>query len=99
MVRHIVLWKLADTAEGNDKWENARIIKQRLEALVGVIPGLEEAIVGLNFNGGEYDAALDSRFVSKEALDAYATHPAHVAVKTFVHAVALGRQSIDFFEE
>lgn len=98
MVRHIVFWKLADTAEGNDKWENARIIKQRLEALVGVIPGLEEAVVGANYNGGEYDAALYSRFTSKEALENYATHPAHVAVKTFVHAVATGRQSVDFEE-
>lgn len=99
MIRHIVFWKLADTAEGNDKLENARIIKQQLEALVGVIPGLVEAMVGVNFNGGEYDAALYSRFVSKEALDNYATHPAHVAVKTFVHAVAIGRQSVDFVEE
>ncbi len=99
MIRHIVIWKLADTAEGNGKLENARIMKQRLEALVGVIDGLEEAVVGVNFNGGEYDVALDSRFTSKEALDNYATHPAHVAVKKFVHAVAIGRQSVDFTEE
>ncbi len=99
MVRHIVIWKLADTAEGNDKLENARIMKQRLEALVGVVPGLEEAMVGVNFNGEEYDVALDSRFVSKEALDNYATHPAHVEVKKFVHAVAIGRQCVDFAEE
>lgn len=98
MIRHIVFWKLADVADGRDKWENARIIKQRLEALVGVVPGLEEAIVGLNNNGGDYDAALDSRFTSKDALEAYATHPAHLEVKAFVHSVAIARQSIDFEE-
>ncbi len=99
MIRHIVIWKLAENAESNNKLENARIMKQRLEALVGVIDGLEEAIVGINFNGGEYDVALDSRFTSKEALDNYATHPAHVVVKEFVHAVAIGRQCVDFVEE
>lgn len=98
MIRHIVIWKLADTAEGNNKIENARIMKQRLEALVGVIDGLEEAVVGVNLNGGEYDVALDSRFASKKALDVYANHPAHVAVKEFVHAVAIGRQCVDFEE-
>ncbi len=99
MIRHIVIWKLADTAEGNDKLENARIMKQRLEALVGVIDGLEEAKVGVNINDGEYDVALCCRFTSKEALDNYATHPAHVAIKSFVHAVAIGRQVVDFAEE
>ena len=98
MIRHIVIWKLADTAEGNNKLENARIMKQRLEALVGVIDGLEEAVVGVNLNGGEYDVALDSRFASKEALDVYANHPAHVAVKEFVHAVTISRQCVDFEE-
>lgn len=31
MVRHIVLFKLADEAEGRSKAENALIIKERLE--------------------------------------------------------------------
>ena len=52
MVTHIVFWKLKDEALGADKAENAKQIKQRLEALVGIIPGLIEAKVGINENGG-----------------------------------------------
>ena len=58
MVKHIVFWKLHDQAEGQTKLENAKKIKEKLEGLVGVIPGLLSANVGINQNGGEYDAAL-----------------------------------------
>ena len=98
MVRHLVFWKLADTAAGQDKQENARQMKEKLEALVGVVPGLLEAVVGQNLGDGEYDVALDCRFVDLPALAGYADHPAHVAVKAFVHSVTIGRQCVDFVE-
>ncbi len=97
-VTHIVFWKLADNAEGATKRENALIIKQKLEALVGVIPGLLSAKVGLNENGGEYDAALIAEFTDADALKAYDTHPEHVRVREFVKKVRLSRTSVDFGE-
>ena len=45
MVTHIVFWALKDEAEGHSKRENAEHIKEMLEALVGVVPGLIEAKV------------------------------------------------------
>ena len=72
MVTHIVFWALKDEAEGHSKRENAEHIKEMLEALVGVVPGLIEAKVGINENGGKYDAALFSKFESWDALHAYA---------------------------
>ena len=51
MVTHIVFWALKDEAEGHDKRENAEHIKELLEALVGVVPGLIKAEVGINENG------------------------------------------------
>lgn len=33
MIKHIVMWKLKDEAEGNSKAENAQIIKNSLEDL------------------------------------------------------------------
>lgn len=96
MVKHIVFWKLADTAEGASKLENAKKIKQGLEALAGVIPGLLEAEVGINENGGEYDAALVSSFESMEALKAYDVHPEHQKVRDFVTKVRLSRAAIDY---
>ncbi len=96
MVTHIVFWKLKDEALGASKKENAKQIKQRLEALVGVVPGLIEAKVGINENGGKYDAALYSRFESMEALHAYDSHPEHLKIRDFVKAVRLERESVDF---
>ena len=52
MIRHIVFWKLKDTAEGKTKQENAEHIKKSLESLKGIIPGMIDAEVGINENGG-----------------------------------------------
>jgi len=98
MVTHIVFWKLKDEALGFNKKQNAEQIKKSLEALVGIIPGLVEAKVGINQNGGKYDAALYSRFESMEALHAYDSHPEHLKIREFVKAVRLERESVDFEE-
>ena len=90
MVTHIVFWALKDEAEGHSKRENAEHIKEMLEALVGVVPGLIEAKVG------KYDAALFSKFESWDALHAYDSHPEHLKVRAFVKAVRLERESVDF---
>ena len=81
MIRHIVFWKLKDSAEGKTKRENAEYIKKSLEALKGVVPGLIDAEVGINENGGAFDAALNSCFESMEALKAYDIHPEHLGLR------------------
>lgn len=96
MVRHIVFWTLKEEAEGRTKWENAKIIKERLEALVGVIDGLVDAEVGINENGGEYDAVLLSTFESMDALKAYDVHPEHEKVRAFVKKVNVSRVAADY---
>lgn len=96
MVKHIVFWKLHEQAEGRSKAENARIIKESLESLVGIIPGLVSAKVGINQNGGEYDAALISDFETFDALSAYDVHPAHQNVRGFVKKVRISRTAVDF---
>lgn len=96
MVKHVVLWKLAESAEGHSKWENARIIKERLEALKGVVPQLNSIQVGLNENGGDYDLVLLTEFDSMADLKAYDVHPAHQEVRAYVRKVIEQRASVDF---
>ena len=50
MVRHIVLWNLAEEAEGRSKAENAALLKEKLEGLCGQIDGLLKAEVTVNIN-------------------------------------------------
>lgn len=98
MVKHIVFWKLKESAEGRDKAANARLIKERLEALKGRIPGLLKIEVGFDFLRGDTssDVALYSELVSREALDAYQTHPEHQAVIPLIRALTSERRSVDY---
>lgn len=91
MVRHIVMWKLADREKAA---ENAAVMKQKLEALVGVVPGLLRAEVNAGFSGG-YDVVLVAELANRAALAVYAEHPAHCAVKEFVHSVISERAACD----
>ena len=76
MVKHIVLYTLK---EGVDKEKAVAIIKEQLEPLVGVIPGLTHMEIRRAYNGMDY--ALYSELASREALEHYATHSAHLAAK------------------
>ena len=76
MVKHIVLYTFK---EGVNKEDAVKIIKDQLEPLVGVIPGLLHMEIRQAFQGMDY--ALYSEFESREALSAYAGHPAHLAAK------------------
>jgi hypothetical protein len=92
MVRHIVAWKLKE----ENREANIERMQRELTALVGKIEGLVSLEVGACFEGGEYSAALDSVFESREALDYYRTHPEHVKVADFIHTIALARTAIDY---
>lgn len=81
MVKHIILWQLKDELQGAEKDAVKQGIKEGLEGLQGVIPGLVE--IKVNTNGlasSNADVMLDSSFENEEALKAYAVHPAHVKV-------------------
>jgi len=94
MIKHIVMWKLND----ENKAENAQLIKEKLEALTGVIPGLLEVEVGIDFNKSDaaFDVVLYSVLESKDALASYQIHPAHQAVVPFVKAAACQRVVVDY---
>ena len=97
MIRHIVAWRLKDSALGNGKAANARQMKEKLEALRGRSPGLLRLDVGLDFSATENssDLVLVAELESREALAAYQVHPEHKAVGLFVRAVVCERRLID----
>lgn len=98
MVKHIVVWRLKSSAHGHTRTENARIIKQRLESLSGVIPGLLKIEVGIDFGKTEQscDVALYSEFDSREALRLYQEHPAHQAAVQFIREARDERYVVDY---
>lgn len=96
MIVHIVMWNLKESAAGHTKAENCAIIKERLEALVGQIEGLQLAQVGINCNPQGMDLCLYSQFSDQAALDGYQDHPLHQQVKAFVHQVVTQRVVCDY---
>ena len=81
MVRHVIVWTLKDEYSAEEKETIKKGIKEGLEGLKGVVPGLLEITVtteGLPSSSG--DLLLDSVLEDEQALKAYAVHPAHVAV-------------------
>ena len=46
--KHIVMWKFKEQHNGKSALENARWMKEQLEALVGVVPELLSAEVGIS---------------------------------------------------
>ena len=101
MLKHIVLWRLHEQAEGNDKATNLRLVKEKLEGLNGVIPGLIKLEIGEDISRGaaSFDFVLYSELESAEALEVYRTHPAHVAAADFVLAVTSDRYVVDYWAD
>ena len=75
MVTHIVMWNLKDEAEGGSREQNAAIMKERLEALVGKIPGLLSLKVNRGVMPGGYDLCLLGQYESLDALKGSAVCP------------------------
>lgn len=98
MIKHIVMWKLKEHAEGADRLANAREMQRRLEECAQIVPGILAFEVGLAQPGLEatYDVVLYSAFESREALAAYAAHPTHQALMPFFKAVREERQCMDY---
>jgi hypothetical protein len=91
MIRHIVLYWLKDSA--------------RIGEAVGVLGSMRGKIPGLlTIEAGKdtlrsdrsCDLCLHAVFESREALEAYRTHPAHLPVQRYMHSVAQRSASADF---
>ena len=98
MIKHIVMWRFKEQAEGNNKATNIALTKEKLEALNGKIPGLIHLEVGVDFIQGEAsaEAALYSELESKEALSSYQQHPLHQEALSFIKKVICDRQAVDY---
>jgi len=95
MVKHIILWTLKDEFNTD---EIKKDMKESLEALKGVVPGLLEIEVQIEkLASSNVDVMLYSVLESEEALKGYAVHPEHVKVAdTKVRPFTATRSCIDF---
>lgn len=81
MVKHVILWQLKDELSEDEKVVVKAGIKEGLEGLKGLIPGLVDIRVNINgLASSNADLMLDSTFEDEASLKGYAIHPDHVAV-------------------
>lgn len=96
MIRHIVTWRLA-AEDAQQRQEDAQGIKDRLEALRGVVPA-ERIEVGIDLGQteGNWHVVLVSDFATAEDLASYQEHPRHLEVVEFVRSVVSARGCVDY---
>ncbi len=100
MLKHVVMWRLKDIAEGKNKQENSEIMKEKLLALENKIQEIKYIEVGLNINPTDaaYDIVLITHFNNEEDLKIYANHSEHVMVGEFISKVRSERVVVDYIE-
>jgi hypothetical protein len=97
MIRHVVAFRLGATDSDQRKVDLAGM-RERLEPLAGTVPG----VLGLRVHGdlglvdSHWHAVLVSDHSDNAALEAYQTHPEHVAAVQWVNTVVADRAVVDF---
>ena len=91
MIKHIVMWKLADPA-------NIARFKAELDSCKGLVPGMREFEVGTRAEGFEanVDVILNSAFDDKASLEAYLVHPQHKKVAGVLGTLRESRHVLDY---
>ena len=99
MYRHLVLWKLKESADGLSKAGLAVEVKRRLDTLPGIIPGIAEYDVGINigaYGASFYDVGLVSAFPDEAAFRRYCVHPEHDTVVAYIQSATVAEEIVDY---
>ncbi len=99
MIRHVVMFRFLETAEGRTAWENALIAKNMLDDLVGKVPTLVRAETHLGYKDAaesNFHLILVSDFQDRQGLADYIVHPLHKAVGEFMKGVRETRACVDY---
>ena len=94
-LHHVVMWKLHD---GEDKASRVAEAVKLLQSCAAIVPGILRFEAASAQPGLEctYDVVLNSSFADSAALEAYQSHPNHVAIKPFMKSVVAARQCMDY---
>ena len=92
------MWKFKEEAEGRTKLENMKLVRDRLYALVPIVPEIKAMEIGFDFSQTpmSYDMMLYTEFETKEDLDIYAVDGEHAKVKKIVAATTEARVVLDY---
>lgn len=102
MIRHVVMWKLKDNAEGATKKKNAEKMKLILEGLKVNIDEIKSVEVGINITdddeeaGSAFDVVLISDFETELDYTMYTRNAHHKKAIEFINSVIDKRHFVDY---
>ncbi len=102
MIRHVVMWKLKDEAEGATKQKNAEKMKLILEGLKINIDEIKNVEVGINITeeddepGSAFDVVLISDFETELDYTMYTRNAHHKKAIDFINSVIEERYFVDY---
>jgi len=102
MIRHVVMWKLKDEAEGATKEKNAEKMKLILEGLKVNIDEIKSVEVGINITeddeeaGSAFDVVLISDFETELDYTMYTRNAHHKKAIEFINSVIKERHFVDY---
>lgn len=102
MIRHVVMWKLKDEAEGASKEKNAEKMKLILEGLKVNIDEIKSVEVGVNITdedeeaGSAFDVVLISDFETELDYTMYTRNAHHKKAIEFINSVIDERHFVDY---
>lgn len=99
MIRHIVMWNFQEGLSEQQKQENAQAMKEQLEELRGIIPGvIEIEVIISSLATSNADIMLTSLFADEQVLAEYQAHPEHVRIGQFIRGFVCNRMCMDYVE-
>lgn len=102
MIRHVVMWKLKEEAEGATKEKNAQKMKLILEGLKINIEEIKNVEVGINITeddeevGSGFDVVLISDFETELDYTMYTRNAHHKKALNFIKSVIDERHFVDY---
>lgn len=99
MIKHIVMFKLSENAEGKTRKENLDTALDMLKDFKDMIPVIKDFKAVSNSAdapNSNYDLALICDFENIDDLNAYQTHPEHLKFGKFITQVRESRACIDY---
>ena len=98
MIKHIVLWKLHDQAEGKTKEENMDYVIQELGEIKKEFPLLRklDCHKSIRTGGHFWDLVLEMEFDSLEDLEKYQVYPRHAQLHAYAVKVREDRAVVDY---
>lgn len=98
MVKHVVMWKMKDFAEGNDMGTNIDIAVERIDEVAKQFPAMKSITHHkCLFQGNQYwDFIEIMEFDSVESLKDWAEFPPHKELHDWVEKIRIERAVVDY---